>query len=132
MSEERFLVTGALGVIGAWTVATLVRASVPVVAFDLGDDTRRLRLILSDEELAQVALVRGDTTDRASIEHALDTHEITHVIHLAALLIPLIKADPPYGGLVNRLGDLNVFASLQGQPDRIRRLAQAHPTPAHD
>src|SRR5205807_9366583 len=68
MSEERFLVTGALGVIGAWTVATLVRASVPVVAFDLGDDTRRLRLILSEEELAQVALVRGDTTDRASIE----------------------------------------------------------------
>src|SRR2546430_15058585 len=98
MSEERFLVTGALGVIGAWTVATLVRASVPVVAFDLGDDTRRLRLILSDEELAQVAILRGDTTDRDSIEHALDAHQITHVVHLAPLLIPLIYAGPPYRG----------------------------------
>src|SRR2546430_15750358 len=104
MSEERFLVTGALGVIGAWTVATLVRASVPVVAFDLGDDTRRLRLILSDEELAQGAIVRGDTTDRASIEHALDAHEITHVVHLAALPIPLIQADPPYGGRLHLTG----------------------------
>ena len=132
MSEERFLVTGALGVIGAWTVATLVRASVPVVAFDLGDDTRRLRLILSDEELAQVAIVRGDTTDRASIEHALDAHEITHVVHLAALLIPLIKADPPYGGLVNVVGTLNVFASVKERRDRIRGLAYASSIAAYD
>ncbi len=132
MNEERFLVTGALGVIGAWTVATLVRASVPVVAFDLGDDTRRLRLILSDEELAQVAIVRGDTTDRASIEHALDAHEITHVVHLAALLIPLIKADPPYGGLVNVVGTLNVFASVKERRDRIRGLAYASSIAAYD
>ena len=33
---ERFLVTGALGCIGAWTVRQLVREGVPVVAFDLG------------------------------------------------------------------------------------------------
>src|SRR5438034_545822 len=132
MSEERFLVTGALGVIGAWTVATLVRAGVPVVAFDLGDDTRRLQLILSYEELARVALVRGDTTDRASIERALDAHEITHVVHLAALLIPLIKADPPYGGLVNVVGTLNVFASVKERRDRIRGLAYASSIAAYD
>ena len=42
---ERWLVTGALGCIGAWTAITLVREGVDVVAFDLGDDLRRLRLI---------------------------------------------------------------------------------------
>ena len=132
MSEERFLVTGALGVIGAWTVATLVRARVPVVAFDVGDDARRLRLILSDEELAQVVLVQGDTTDRASIGRALDEHEVTHVVHLAALLIPLIKADPPFGALVNVVGTLNVFECVKDRRDRIRGLAYASSIAAYD
>ena len=35
---ERFLVTGALGCIGAWTVRELVREGAPVVAFDLGTE----------------------------------------------------------------------------------------------
>ena len=52
-SAERFLVTGALGCIGAWTVRQLVREGVPVVAFDLGTDPRRLALIMSPEELAR-------------------------------------------------------------------------------
>jgi nucleoside-diphosphate-sugar epimerase len=132
MSEDRFLVTGALGVIGAWTVATLVRARVPVVAFDIGDDIRRLRLIMSDEELEQVVSVAGDTTDRASVGRALDEHEITHVVHLAALLIPLIKADPPYGAMVNVVGTLNVFQAVQERRERIPGLAYASSIAAYD
>ena len=46
-ATERFLVTGALGCIGAWTVRELVREGTPVVAFDLAADPRRLRLIMS-------------------------------------------------------------------------------------
>jgi nucleoside-diphosphate-sugar epimerase len=132
VSDERFLVTGALGVIGAWTVAALVRARVPVAAFDIGDDIRRLQLILSDDELASVVIVKGDTTDRASIARALDDHEITHVVHLAALLIPLIKADPPYGALVNVVGTLNVFDCVKERRDRIRGLAYASSIAAYD
>lgn len=132
MSEERFLVTGALGVIGAWTVATLVRAGVPVVAFDAGDDLRRLRLILEEEELAQVHVVKGDTTDRSSIVRALDEHDVTRVVHLAALLIPLIRADPPYGALVNVVGTLNVFECVKERRDRIPGLAYASSIAAYD
>ena len=42
VSDERFLVTGALGCIGAWTVRALVREGAPVTDFDLGGDPRRL------------------------------------------------------------------------------------------
>ena len=35
-ASERFLVTGALGCIGAWTVRALVRDGADVTAFDLG------------------------------------------------------------------------------------------------
>ena len=66
--SERFLVTGALGCIGAWTCAALVEEGVDVVGFDLGDDDRRLRLAGA----AGVPLVRGDITDRAAIDRVLD------------------------------------------------------------
>ena len=60
---ERFLVTGALGCIGAWTVRALAREGAPVAAFDLGRDARRLRLIMTPDELAGVTFVVGDITD---------------------------------------------------------------------
>ena len=37
MSDERWLITGALGCIGAWTCRQLVREGHDVVAYDLGD-----------------------------------------------------------------------------------------------
>src|SRR5690348_11060439 len=86
-SGERFLVTGALGCIGAWTVRRLVREGVPVVGFDLGSDPRRLALVLSPGELERVTMVVGDITDLAAVEAALETHAITNVIHLAALQV---------------------------------------------
>ena len=49
-SDEHFLVTGALGCIGAWTVASLVRDSTRVTTFDLGNDPYRLRYLMTDEE----------------------------------------------------------------------------------
>ena len=123
--DERWLVTGALGCLGAWTVRTLVREGVPVVGFDLGTNRSRLELILDSDELASVEIVRGDVTDKGAIERALDEHEITHVVHLAALLIPLIKADPPYGAQVNVVGTLNVFQAVHERRERVRGLAYA-------
>jgi nucleoside-diphosphate-sugar epimerase len=123
--SDRFLVTGALGCIGAWTLRTLVREGVPAVGFDLGTDTGRLELIMDEPELGRVELVRGDVTDLDAVERALDEHAITHVIHLAAMLIPLAKADPPRGAQVNVLGTVNVFEAVKRRRDRVRGLAYA-------
>src|SRR5438874_1622888 len=81
---ERFLVTGALGCIGAWTVRELVREGVSVVAFDVGRDTRRLALVMTPDELARVTFVVRDITDLDALQQALDDHDITNVVHLAA------------------------------------------------
>src|SRR2546430_17023433 len=105
MAEERFLVTGALGCIGAWTCATLAEEGTFVVGFDLGTNSSRLRLATD----AEIPLVRGDITDRVSLERVLDEHGITHGVHLAALLIPQSKADPPSGTPGNVLGRAHVF-----------------------
>ncbi|HEY7590720.1 MAG TPA: NAD(P)-dependent oxidoreductase [Candidatus Limnocylindrales bacterium] len=113
MTSERFLVTGALGCIGAWTVRELVREGTPVVGFDLGTNTRRLANLLSAEELASVPLVAGDITDLESVRRALDEHAITNVIHLAALQVPFCRADPPLGARVNVGGTVNVFEAVK-------------------
>jgi UDP-glucuronate 4-epimerase len=110
---ERFLVTGALGCIGAWTARALAREDVPVVAFDLGRDPRRLTLVMTPDELARVRFVTGDITDLAAIERALLDHDITNVIHLAALQVPFCRADPPLGAQVNVTGTVNVFEAVR-------------------
>jgi nucleoside-diphosphate-sugar epimerase len=115
---ERFLVTGALGCIGAWTVRGLVRDGAQVVALDVGSDPRRLRLIMTPDELAAVTFVTGDITDLAAVEAVLDTYGITNVIHLAALQVPFCRADPPRGALVNVVGTVNIF-------EAVRRRAHA-------
>jgi UDP-glucuronate 4-epimerase len=105
MAEERFLVTGALGCIGAWACATLAGEGAYVVGFDLGENRSRLDLATD----AEIPLVRGNITDREALDRTLDAHGITHVVHLAALLIPQIKVDPPYGTGVNIIGTVNVL-----------------------
>jgi UDP-glucuronate 4-epimerase len=119
---ERFLVTGALGCIGAWTVRALVREGIPVVAFDLGLNHRRLDQIMTPDELAEVSFVAGDITDLAGIETALDDHGTTNVIHLAALQVPFCRADPPLGAMVNVVGTVNVFEAVKRRLDRMAPL----------
>jgi nucleoside-diphosphate-sugar epimerase len=121
-ADERFLVTGALGCIGAWTIRALVREGAPVVAFDLGQNRRRLEQIMSPDELVQVSFVASDITDLAAVEAALDDHQVTNVIHLAALQVPFCRADPPLGALVNVVGTVNVFEAVKRRLDRMAPL----------
>ncbi len=110
---ERWLVTGALGCLGAWTAITLVRESAAVVAFDLGDDLRRLRLIGSPQEIDRIDFVRGDITDLPTVERVLAEHEVTHVVHLAALQVPFCRENPVLGAQVNVTGTVNVFEAAK-------------------
>lgn len=119
--SERFLVTGALGCIGAWTCALLAEDGVDVVGFDYGTDDRRLRLVTD----AEIPLVQGDIVDRGRIGDLLDEHRITHVIHLAALLLPQIKPDPPYGTAVNIGGTVNVLDAAKTRGIQVAYASSA-------
>ena len=72
MSDERFLITGALGCIGTWAVRNLVQEGVPVTVFDLATEPMRFKWVLSDDELAQVNFVAGDITDLNGFEKILN------------------------------------------------------------
>jgi UDP-glucuronate 4-epimerase len=132
MSADCFLITGAMGCIGAWVIRNLVREGVPVIAFDLVNEPRRLKLIMTPGELARVTFVQGDITELASIEQALDTYAVTHVIHLAALQMPFVKANPSLGARVNVVGTVNVFAAVARRRERIERVIYASSVGIYD
>ena len=122
---ERTLVTGALGCLGAWTLKALVGLGEEPVGFDLGTDDARLRLVLSDEDRARLTLLEGDVTDDDVVGRALDEHEITNVVHLAALQVPFCRADPKRGARVNVHGTVVMFEAVKKRLSRIRGLAYA-------
>ena len=105
--NERFLVTGAHGCIGAWTVAELVREGTDVVAFDVAPGHGRAALLLDDSQLERIRVVQGDVADPGSLGAALAG--VTHVVHLAALQYPYCRDDHLAGAYVNVLGTVCVF-----------------------
>lgn len=125
MTDNTFLVTGALGCIGAWTVRNLVKSGTRAVVFDLGNDARRLRLIMTTDELAQVTFVQGDITDFKQVDKVMNEHDITHVVHLAGLQVPFCRANPVLGAQVNVVGTVNVFESARRREGRTQRIAYA-------
>jgi UDP-glucuronate 4-epimerase len=128
----RTLVTGALGCLGAWTLKALVGLGEEPVGFDLGSDDSRVRLVLSEEERARVTLVEGDVTDTDAFGAALDAHEVTNVVHLAALQVPFCRADPERGAQVNVHGTVVVFEAVKARLNRIRGLAYASSTAVYN
>jgi UDP-glucuronate 4-epimerase len=124
-ASERFLVTGALGCIGAWVVKTLVDEGARVVTFDKGDDTKRLRLVMGADGPSRVTMVNGDITDLDLLGRTLDEHDVDHVIHLAALQLPFVRANPPLGALVNVVGTVNLFEAVKARRERIGPIAYA-------
>lgn len=122
--QEQFLVTGALGCIGSWTVKRLTDAGTPVVASDLAQDVHRWRLI--DPELeGSVVLVSCDITDATAFRRLVADHRITHIIHLAALQVPFARAQPMLGARVNVEGMAAVLEAARNLRDQVRGVSFA-------
>ncbi len=121
----RVLLTGGYGFIGAWIVRNLLERGDRAWIYDLREDPRRLRLILSEEEVGRVGFVPGDVTDLAGLQAALARHDITHVVHLAGLQVPTCRANPILGAKVNVLGTLAVFEAVRGAGEQVQRLVYA-------
>ena len=121
---ERVLVTGALGCLGAWVARCVLDDGDAVVGYDLGDDRSRLELVLGATPTASSSS-RATSPSSPPLERALDEHEITRVIHLAALQVPFVRANPPLGMHVNVAGTVNVFDAVSRRLDRIPCVAYA-------
>jgi len=121
----RVLLTGGYGCIGSWILRHLLQRGESVWVYDLREDTRRLRLLVSDDQVRKVNFVQGDVTDLAAVRRAIDRFAITHVVHLAGLQVPICRADPILGAKVNVLGTLAIFEAVRLAQPQVQRLVYA-------
>jgi UDP-glucose 4-epimerase len=113
---DTVLVTGGSGFIGTWVLRELLDTGARVVALDVRPATERWNRVLGagakDVIFSDVPL-----TDRDGLAALMKQHDVSHVIHLAALLTPDCQQDPFRGCQVNVLGSTAVFdaARITGQ-----------------
>jgi len=117
----RILVTGAQGCIGAWTVKTLLDRGLDVVTYDLDPNPRRLEMIAPPEQVARIVIRTGNIEDTGRVTALVKEDGITHIVHLAAQLMPHCQAAPVAGAMANVIGTLNVFEAARhaGRPVRV-------------
>src|SRR3954465_8796702 len=120
-----YLVTGAYGALGAWVVRALLDREQEVVTYDLGGSDHRLRLSLTADELEALRRIDGDVTDLAALERVMDEHDVTNVIHLAALQVPFVREDPALGSRVNVTGTTNVLEAVRRRGDGMGPVVYA-------
>lgn len=114
------LVTGASGCIGAWAVKQLVERGAEVTAYDLDASLARLRLVAPESAAAKVRVETGAVEDTARLKGLVRDRGVTHILHLAALQMPMCQANPVQGALVNVIGTLNVFEAARDAGREVR------------
>lgn len=123
--SDVYLVTGASGCIGAWVIKHLIEQGSHVLAADLDPDPVRPRLLLDLETLQRATFLRLDVTDAEQVRTAVDLYGATHIIHLAGLQIPGVRANPALGARVNVEGTVNVFEAARHSGGQVRGIAYA-------
>lgn len=115
------LVTGAQGCIGSWVVKCLLDRNLEVTVYDLDPTPVRLSLIASPDTVKRIRVETGAIEDTARLKALVKHAGITHIVHLAAQLMPVCQANPVSGGMTNVIGTLNVFEAARdsGRPVRI-------------
>lgn len=119
-ANSTILLTGAHGCIGAWIAKLALEGGARVVAFDQSDDPWRLRLIAPDYDRSRFHAIRGSIEDTAGIKAVVAEQGITHIAHMAAVLMPYCQANPVSGGLINVIGTLNVFEAARDSGRDVR------------
>ncbi len=117
----RVLITGAQGCIGAWVAKSLVDRGIEVLLYDLTAEPLRLRMIMPAADVARLPVAVGSIEDTERIKKLVREEGITHIVHLAAVLMPFCQAQPVQGALINVIGTLNVFEAARdaGRPVRV-------------
>jgi nucleoside-diphosphate-sugar epimerase len=125
MSQETFMVTGALGCIGSWVLRNLVRDGATVIATDLATEPVRPRQVMNEDELAQVNFVKLDVTDLKAVRSVVEENGVTHIVHLAGLQVPFCRANPSLGAQVNVVGTVNIFEAARHNWGQVKGLSYA-------
>lgn len=117
------LVTGGSGFIGTWVLRDLLMRGVRAVVVDTQPPPARWHRVLG-ARADDVLCTATPLLDPDGLRTLIGERQITHMIHLAALLTPACQQDPWIGCQVNVLGSVSVFEAAR-RSGRVRSLAYA-------
>jgi nucleoside-diphosphate-sugar epimerase len=102
-------------------IKRLLDRGIDVMMFDIDPVPKRLPLIATPEEIGRVAIRTGRVEDTSAVKTLVQEEGITHIVHLAAVLIPFCQQQPVVGAMVNVIGTLNLFEAARdaGRPVRV-------------
>jgi nucleoside-diphosphate-sugar epimerase len=115
--SEKVLVTGGFGLVGAQTVRRLVADGHRVVATDLGTAAQRKAARTLP---AGAAAHWADLTDSGQVDRLLAETSPTAIVHLAAVIPPLIYRQPGLGRRVNVDATVTLLRAAQSRPHPVR------------
>jgi UDP-glucose 4-epimerase len=102
--KERILVTGGLGMVGAFVCRALIASGRRPVVYDLGTSSARLKDIA-----AECDFVQGNVTDLPTLLGAVREHKAAAIMHFGGQVGPEVELNP-WGSLnANLMGTTTVF-----------------------
>jgi CDP-glucose 4,6-dehydratase len=123
-TERRVFVTGATGIVGSWLVKQLLESGAHVVAL-VRDWDPQTELIRSGD-ITRVAVVNGSLEDYATLERAINEHEIDTVFHLGAQPIVTTALRSPLPTFeANIRGSYNLLEACRVHRGLVSRIVVA-------
>lgn len=114
MQQQTILVTGGYGCIGAETTKWFLRnSSAQVVVCSRSVSASRTARVFHDVDHERLVTVAADVTDQAALLKILIEHQVTHVVHLAALQTPDCNAQRDLGLQINLAGTQNLIEAMK-------------------
>ena len=122
--NRRVLITGATGIVGSWLVKRLLQEQCYLVAL-IRDWDPQSELIRSSD-VNRISVVSGALEDYASLERAINEHEIDTVFHLGAQTIVGTAARSPLPTFeANIRGTYNLLEACRVHSGMIERVVVA-------
>jgi CDP-glucose 4,6-dehydratase len=123
-SKRRVFVTGATGIVGSWLVKRLLEHGTYVVVL-VRDWDPQSELIRSGDVM-QTSVVNGRLEDYATLERAINEHEVDTVFHLAAQPIVTTALRNPLPTFeANVRGTYNLLDACRVHRSRVKSVVVA-------
>lgn len=122
MTHRTVLITGGYGCIGSETAKWLIRntdAAIVIASRQVNDE--RTKRVFHDVDCSKLKSVQLDVTNQARIQQLLEDHEVTHVVHLAAMQTPDCNAHRDLGLQINLAGTQNLVEAMKSSGRAYQR-----------